>query len=232
MTTSLTSLAPALIEATLRPSLTLVIVVACLVATGTSLLLDRSLVRVLLGLLLIGNGIAVLFMVVSGTAGAPAFVGSAPASEMSDPLPQAMVLTAIVISLATIGFLLALAYRLWQISAPTTFPTTPRTPASSGSPRPARPRRPTTRRRSRRRPPTSGRATTPTTLTTTGSRSRTRLWRGDGDDRDRDAQPGADAGSAAPARSGSDPRVPALGPTAAHDEHHRAEPGRRRGRQC
>ena len=35
---------------------------------------------------------------------------------MSDPLPQAMVLTAIVISLATIGFLLALAYRLWQLT--------------------------------------------------------------------------------------------------------------------
>ncbi|MEO6997964.1 MAG: NADH-quinone oxidoreductase subunit K, partial [Terracoccus sp.] len=84
--------------------------------TGTSLILDRSLVRILLGLLLIGNGVAVLFMVVSGTAGAAPFVGSAPPSGMSDPLPQAMVLTAIVISLATVGFLLALAYRLWQIS--------------------------------------------------------------------------------------------------------------------
>ncbi|OFE14846.1 Na+/H+ antiporter subunit C [Humibacillus sp. DSM 29435] len=100
----------------MRPSLTLVVIVAALVATGTSLLLDRSLVRVLLGLLLIGNGVAVLFMVVSGAAGAAPFVGSAAPSEMSDPLPQAMVLTAIVISLATIGFLLALAYRLWQIS--------------------------------------------------------------------------------------------------------------------
>ncbi|MEO5743765.1 MAG: Na(+)/H(+) antiporter subunit C [Terracoccus sp.] len=110
------AVAPALIEATLRPSLTLVVIVAALVATGTSLLLDRSLVRVLLGLLLIGNGVAVLFMVVSGTAGAAPFVGSAAPSAMSDPLPQAMVLTAIVISLATIGFLLALAYRLWQIS--------------------------------------------------------------------------------------------------------------------
>ena len=38
------------------------------------------------------------------------------AREMSDPLPQAMVLTAIVISLATMGFLLALAYRLWQVA--------------------------------------------------------------------------------------------------------------------
>ena len=105
-----------LIEATLQPSLTLVVIVAVLVAAGVSLVLDRSLVRVLLGLLLIGNGVAVLFMVVSGTAGKPAFVGSAAPDEMSDPLPQAMVLTAIVISLATIGFLLALSYRLWQIS--------------------------------------------------------------------------------------------------------------------
>ncbi|MEO7000096.1 MAG: hypothetical protein ABI112_18625, partial [Terracoccus sp.] len=58
------TVAPALIEATLRPSLTLVLIVAVLVATGTSLILDRSLVRILLGLLLIGNGVAVLFMVV------------------------------------------------------------------------------------------------------------------------------------------------------------------------
>lgn len=107
---------PALIEPTLRPNLTLVIIVACLVAAGTSLVLDRSLVRVLLGLLLIGNGVAVLFLVISGEAGQAPFVGSADPAEMSDPLPQAMVLTAIVISLATIGFLLALSYRLWQIS--------------------------------------------------------------------------------------------------------------------
>ncbi|MCU1537778.1 MAG: Na(+)/H(+) antiporter subunit [Humibacillus sp.] len=124
MTTVLHTLAPALtpaltptlIEATLRPSLVLVIIVAALVTAGTSLILDRSLVRVLLGLLLIGNGVAVLYLVISGTAGKAPFVGAADPSEMSDPLPQAMVLTAIVISLATIGFLLALSYRLWQIS--------------------------------------------------------------------------------------------------------------------
>ncbi len=87
-TSAHSAVAPALIEATLRPSLTLVVVVAALVATGTSLILDRSLVRVLLGLLLIGNGVAVLFMVVSGTAGAAPFVGSAPPSEMSDRCPR------------------------------------------------------------------------------------------------------------------------------------------------
>ena len=106
---------PAGFESTLTPNLTLVIVVVGLVAAGTSLALDRSLVRVLLGMVLIGNGVAVLYLVVSGRAGKAPFVGEDPAA-MSDPLPQAMVLTAIVISLATIGFLLALSYRLWQIS--------------------------------------------------------------------------------------------------------------------
>ncbi len=105
-----------LIEATVQPSITLVVVLAVLVAAGTILVLDRSLVRVLLGLLLIGNGVAVLFIVVGGRTGRPPFVGASDPAEMSDPLPQAMVLTAIVISLATIGFLLALSYRLWQLS--------------------------------------------------------------------------------------------------------------------
>ena len=106
---------PSLIEPTLQPNLTLVLTTVGLVAAGTALALDRSLVRVLLGFVLIGTGVAVLYLVVSGRAGRPPFVGEPPGS-ISDPLPQAMVLTAIVISLATIGFLLALAYRLWQVS--------------------------------------------------------------------------------------------------------------------
>jgi multicomponent Na+:H+ antiporter subunit C len=111
----MTALAPLLIERTLEPNLTLVLVTAGLVAIGTALVLDRSLVRVLLGVVLIGNGVAVLYLVVSGRAGRAPFVGE-DAASISDPLPQAMVLTAIVISLATVGFLLALSYRLWQIS--------------------------------------------------------------------------------------------------------------------
>src|SRR6476661_9294955 len=91
----MTTVGPALIESTLEP--------------------DVTLVRVLLGMVLIGNGVAVLYLVISGRAGRAPFVGEDPAA-ISDPLPQAMVLTAIVISLATIGFLLALSYRLWQIS--------------------------------------------------------------------------------------------------------------------
>ena len=39
-------------------------------------MLDRSLVRILLGLLLVGNGVSILYMVVAGKAGGPPFVGA------------------------------------------------------------------------------------------------------------------------------------------------------------
>ena len=96
----------------MSPNLTLVLVSGVLVAAGVYLLLERSLTRILVGVLLASNGVNVLFLVSSGAAGGAPIIGVTPAQEMSDPLPQAMVLTAIVISLAMIGFLLALSYRL------------------------------------------------------------------------------------------------------------------------
>ncbi|WP_153504613.1 Na(+)/H(+) antiporter subunit C [Cumulibacter manganitolerans] len=102
--------------ATLRPNLTLIVVVAVLVATGVYLLLERSLARLLLGIVLMSNGVALLYLVISGEAKGAPLLGERPASEMSDPLPQAFVLTAIVISLATVAFVMALAYRQWQLT--------------------------------------------------------------------------------------------------------------------
>jgi multicomponent Na+:H+ antiporter subunit C len=52
--------------------------------------------------------------VAGGAAGRPPIVGE-DEGPMSDPLPQAMVLTAIVITLGMTAFLLALAYRSWQL---------------------------------------------------------------------------------------------------------------------
>ncbi|MEJ5946080.1 Na(+)/H(+) antiporter subunit C [Pseudokineococcus basanitobsidens] len=99
----------------MSPALVLVAVVFVLVATGVYLLLERSLTRVLVGVVLVGNGINVLFLVASGRAGGPALVGVTPEDEMSDPLPQAFVLTAVVITLGLTAFLLAMAYRSWQL---------------------------------------------------------------------------------------------------------------------
>lgn len=96
-------------------NLTLVIVAAVLISAGIYLLLERSLTRVLVGVLLAGNGVNILFLVASGRAlGAP-IIGLNPADEISDPLPQAMVLTAIVITLGVATFLLTLAYRSFQL---------------------------------------------------------------------------------------------------------------------
>ena len=99
----------------MSPNLTYVIVVGVLVAAGVTLLLERSLTRVLMGVILLGNG-ANLLLLTGGRAGAPPIVGSAPQEEMSDPLPQAMILTAIVITLGMTAFLLALAYRSWHLN--------------------------------------------------------------------------------------------------------------------
>lgn len=99
----------------METNLTLVIVAGVLVAAGVTLVLDRSLTRILIGFILVGNGINVMFLVASGPAGEAPIVGLSD-GRMSDPLPQAMVLTAIVITLGTTAFGLALAYRSWQIT--------------------------------------------------------------------------------------------------------------------
>ncbi len=99
----------------MTPNLILVVVIGVLVATGVYLLLERSLSRVLIGIILIGNGVNLSFLVAGGAAGGAPIVGTTPDGEMSDPLPQAMVLTAIVITLGMTAFLLALAYRSWQL---------------------------------------------------------------------------------------------------------------------
>ncbi len=99
----------------MSPNLTLAIVAGVLVACGVYLLTERSLTRILMGVVLMSNGVNILFLVASGPAGQAPFVGSSEPGTSADPLPQAMVLTAIVITLAVTAFVLALAYRSFQL---------------------------------------------------------------------------------------------------------------------
>jgi multicomponent Na+:H+ antiporter subunit C len=80
------------------PDLFLVIAAAVLVTGGAYLVLERSLTRVAVGLILIGNGVNILFLVTGGPRGG-----------------TAMVLTAIVITMALTAFLVAMAHRSWQL---------------------------------------------------------------------------------------------------------------------
>lgn len=98
-------------------NLTLLLVMGVLYAVGIYLLLERSLTRVLLGLMLLANATNLLLLTTGGYAGlAPIFGKEIPAGEYNDPLPQAFILTSIVISFAVTAFMLSLIYRSWLLS--------------------------------------------------------------------------------------------------------------------
>lgn len=97
-------------------NLALIIAASVTVGAGVYLALERSLTRVLIGLVLISNGVNLMLIVASGPAGEAPLAGDSEAAAMSDALPQALVLTAIVITLGTTAFILAMAYRSWQVN--------------------------------------------------------------------------------------------------------------------
>ncbi len=93
-------------------TLALAITIGVLYGTGVWLLLKRSLSRIVIGLAVLGHGANLLLLAAGGPAGSPPIAGSDPATT-ADPLPQALALTAIVITFGVSAFLLAMAYRSW-----------------------------------------------------------------------------------------------------------------------
>ncbi len=96
------------------------LVISVVFASGTFLLLQRDLTRVVVGIILVSNA-AVLFIISAGlTRGEPPIYplpegGEQGASSIgvSDPLVQAMALTALVIGLCVAALLLAMVYKLY-----------------------------------------------------------------------------------------------------------------------
>ena len=90
------------------------VLIGGLTSVGVYLLLERNLTRMLLGLLLIANAVNLLLLNVGG----PPVYGrtSEGADSVADPLAQGMILTAIVISMGIAAFVLALAYRSYQLT--------------------------------------------------------------------------------------------------------------------
>ncbi|MFK7855804.1 MAG: NADH-quinone oxidoreductase subunit K [Granulosicoccus sp.] len=87
-----------------------------LMAGGVWLILSRNLVRFLFGLVLISN-VANLVIFASGgvVEGRPPLIGdSGVVAGVANSLPQALVLTAIVIGFGLVSFTLTLALRSWQ----------------------------------------------------------------------------------------------------------------------
>lgn len=93
-------------------TLAIAVTVGGLYAVGTYLLLQRTLTRIVLGLAMMAHGANLLLLLAGGRAGVAPIVG-AEDGQPSDPIPQALALTAIVITFGVTAFLLALAYRSW-----------------------------------------------------------------------------------------------------------------------
>lgn len=96
-------------------NLSMALVVGALYSVGFYLLLQRSLMKVLLGIVVLGHGANLLLQLAGGPPGRAPIVGDAPTDSFTDPLPQALALTAIVITFALTTFLLALGYRSWVL---------------------------------------------------------------------------------------------------------------------
>ena len=84
---------------------------AVLFGSGAYLLLKRDLVRMVAGIMLISQ-CALVTIIGSSLSRGPAAIKVQPGEAVSDPLPQALALTALVIGLATVALLLALVHRV------------------------------------------------------------------------------------------------------------------------
>jgi multicomponent Na+:H+ antiporter subunit C len=88
------------------------VVIGALFAGGLYMMMRRSAVKLLLGLVLLSHGANLLIFTVGGLRrGRPPLISGDAPLAVADPLPQALVLTAIVISFGLLAFALALVAR-------------------------------------------------------------------------------------------------------------------------
>ena len=86
------------------------VTIAVLVAGGVYMILQRGMVRIVFGMGLVSHATNLLILATGiGAWRSEPFAERTPLSDAADPLPQAFVLTAIVITMATTAFMLTLA---------------------------------------------------------------------------------------------------------------------------
>jgi multicomponent Na+:H+ antiporter subunit C len=94
------------------------ILVGIFFAVAVYLLMSRHTIRILLGVVILGNAVNMLIFTAGRlTREVPPIIPidlMVPETATGNPLPQALVLTAIVISFSLFAFLLVLAYRAYQ----------------------------------------------------------------------------------------------------------------------
>ena len=96
--------------------LLLAIVAGVLYASGLYLMLRRRLAQLIIGLGLLSNGSNILILAAAGVTRAkpPLISDGMTADQFADPVPQSLILTAIVIGFGVLAFSLVLAHRVHQ----------------------------------------------------------------------------------------------------------------------
>ncbi|MCE7082672.1 sodium:proton antiporter [Streptomyces sp. ST2-7A] len=185
--------------------MTAALAVGILVTGGVYLILQRELLRVVLGFVLLGHAVNILFVAAGGMhrRGVP-LIGQTVPEEAADPLPQAFVLTAIVITFGITVYLLAL---LRADGAPSP-PVEPDEAADAGSPITPPATRPDTREAAPGTPPAS--ESDPESLAEAEADARARVL-----------------GEEPPVTGGTERPAPTAGPAGPPDgtAGHRPEPG-------
>jgi len=95
------------------------ILVGFLYAAGVYMVLRRSIVKFIIGIILLSNATNLLVFLSAGiTPGNPVFLSDQIANKQAfaDPLPQALVLTAVVIGLGIVVFTIALKYKFFEVT--------------------------------------------------------------------------------------------------------------------
>ena len=91
------------------------IVIGILFMAAVYLILSRSILKIILGTGLLSHGAHLLILTMGGLGGTSPPVVASGVTDYADPLPQALILTAIVISFGVTAFILVLAYRTYAV---------------------------------------------------------------------------------------------------------------------
>ncbi len=101
--------------------LAIAIFIGLLYSCGIYLVLRRSIVKVILGIFVLGNATNLIIFLAGGVESRgkcfiPKSEEAADPSLILDPLPQALILTALVINLGIAAYVLALKYRYFEVT--------------------------------------------------------------------------------------------------------------------
>jgi multicomponent Na+:H+ antiporter subunit C len=97
----------------------LALMIGVLYAAGIYMMLRRSMVKLIIGIILLGNGVNLLiFLLGRLVKGTPPIIGDGAkvlTEAYADPVPQALILTAIVISFGLQAFAIVLIKRVYKV---------------------------------------------------------------------------------------------------------------------